>query len=173
MGTILLCLLCLFLGIVVFKQESLQSIRGDLAGWFLVAFGLLSFLWGAWHALRDVPHGHTHFHAGGHSHSQVDERGEGKTKLARVTPWLFFVFFILGPCEPLIPYQSAELNFAAASIVALTFGATAVLTMLACVMACYYGLSRVSLPRSFERYAHAISGLVILLCGLAIQFLGL
>jgi hypothetical protein len=45
--------------------------------------------------------------------------------------------------------------------------------MLACVMACYYGLSRVSLPRSFERYAHAISGLIILLCGLAIQFLGL
>ena len=101
---------------------------------------------------------------------------QGKTKLARVTPWLLFVFFMLGPCEPLIPlitYQSTEINFAVASIVALTFVATTVLTMLACVMACYYGLSRVSLPRSFERYAHAISGLIILLCGLAIQFLGL
>ncbi len=153
MGTILLCLVGLFLGIVVFKLESLQSIRGNLAGWFLVAFGLLYFLWGAWHALRAVPHGHTHFHAGGHSHSQVDDRGEGKTKLARVTPWLLFVFFILGPCEPLIPlitYQSAELNFAAASIVALTFWATTVLTMLGCVMALLlWALS--SFPASFLR----------------------
>jgi sulfite exporter TauE/SafE len=86
-----------------------------------------------------------------------------------------FTIFVLGPCEPLIPlilYPAAKSNVAAAVIVALIFGITTVATMVGCVMACRYGLSRVAFP-SAEKYSHALAGLTILLCGGAIKLLGL
>jgi len=36
----------------------------------------------------------------------------------------------------------------------------------------YYGISRFSLFMKFENYMHAVTGLIIFLCGSAIQFLG-
>jgi len=44
--------------------------------------------------------------------------------------------------------------------------------MLFCVMFFYYGISRFSLFMKFENYMHAATGLIIFLCGSAIQFLG-
>jgi hypothetical protein len=69
-------------------------------------------------------------------------------------------------------YPAATLNMAAVAAVALVFGVTTVATMLACVMVAYHGLSRIPLPAA-NRYAHAMAGLTILLCGGAIKFLGL
>ena len=44
-SSILLGIVGLFLGIVVFKLESIESFRGDLAGWLLMTFGFVYLLW--------------------------------------------------------------------------------------------------------------------------------
>lgn len=163
LGSIVLGLLGVFLGIVVFKLESVEALRGDLAGWFLIAFGFVYFAWGMRHGLLHKSHHHAHGY---------DQDGDGA---ASATPWVLFTIFVLGPCEPLIPlimYPAAELNLLAVVAVALVFGATTIATMMACVMASVWGLSFVRLPH-LERYAHALAGLTVLLCGGAIKFLGL
>lgn len=181
MGSIILGLVGVFLGIVVFKLESVESFRGDLAAWLLIAFGLLYLLWGIRRAVRDRSHDHRHAHGDGeihyHHHSHVGGHSHAHTgaDTGNVTPWVLFTIFVLGPCEPLIPlimYPAARSSVLSVLVVATVFGLATVTTMLACVMASYYGLSRISFPQA-ERYSHALAGLTILLCGGAIKFLGL
>lgn len=60
-SSILLGFIGIALGIVVMKLETVESIRGDLAGWALLGFGLVYFVWGLVHARRHVlgqPHSH-------------------------------------------------------------------------------------------------------------------
>ncbi|MEA3362962.1 MAG: sulfite exporter TauE/SafE family protein [Thermodesulfobacteriota bacterium] len=181
MSSIILGLVGVSLGIVVFRLESVESSRGDLAGWILIAFGLIYLLWGIRRAVRErshdhrhgrrngEPHSHHHSHIGGHSHIH------GSAATSNLTPWVLFTIFLLGPCEPLIPlimYPAAKSSVWAVVAVAMVFGLVTILTMFACVMVSYYGLSKVSLPH-VERYSHALAGLTVLLCGGAIKFLGL
>jgi len=178
MSSVLLGLLGVFLGLAVFKLEWIESLRGEVAGWFLIAFGLVYLLWGIRQAVRNRPHEHphmhgngevhthTHTHIGGHSHVHAGASGRS------LTPWILFTLFVLGPCEPLIPLimvPAAKLSMGAVLIVATVFGLVTISTMLACVMASCYGLSRISFPR-VARYAHALAGFVLFLCGAAIQF---
>lgn len=181
LGSIVLGFVGIFLGIVVFKLESLESLRGDLAGWLLTIFGLVYFLWGLRHAIRSKTHEHAHSHENGekhsHHHSHVGEHSHAHTRSGSrsMTPWVLFTIFVLGPCEPLIPlimYPAAKHNAAAVIVVASVFGLTTIVTMLASVMVSFYALSKVSLP-NLNCYAHALAGLTILLCGGAITFLGL
>ena len=98
-----------------------------------------------------------------------------KTSFSRCTPFALFIFFILGPCEPLIPLMSLgseNTEIFSSILVVSAFCGTTVLTMLLCVMFFYYGISRFSLFMKFENYMHAATGLIIFLCGSAIQFLG-
>lgn len=181
MGSVLLGLLGVLLGTLVFRLEAIESVRGDLAAWLLLAFGLLYFLWGIRRAVQAGSHEHRHEHADGSTHSHDHHHIGGHAhvhaapKPSNMTPWVLFVIFVLGPCEPLIPlimYPAAQFNLPAVVAVAVVFGVVTIATMLACVMASYYGLSRVSFPQA-GRYAHALAGLTILLCGGAIKFLGL
>jgi len=164
-SSVLLGTVGLFLGIAVFKLESIESFRGDLAGWLLVIFGFVYMLWGVRRAVRVGTARHLHHHP--------DDPDTGDDR--NMTPWVLFTIFVFGPCEPLIPlimYPAAKQNMVTVAVVALLFGVTTIVTMLACVMASYYGLSKLSLPR-MEKHAHALAGLTILLCGCAITFLGL
>ena len=86
-----------------------------------------------------------------------------------------FIFFILGPCEPLIPLMSLgaeSTGIVSPLLVISAFCGTTILTMLFCVMFFYYGISHFSFFMKFENYMHAVTGLIIFLCGSAIQFLG-
>jgi ABC-type nickel/cobalt efflux system permease component RcnA len=181
MSSIVLGFVGVFLGIAVFRLESLESVRGDVAGWFLIAFGFLYLVWGIHRALRRRPHEHTHVHVDGGSHSHRHNHVEGHSHVhARgtsdtLTPWVLFTIFVLGPCEPLIPlimYPAAKSGVGAIVLVATIFGLTTIATMVGCVMAGHSGLSRISFPYA-ERYSHALAGLTILLCGGTIKFLGL
>lgn len=60
MSSIILGLVGVSLGIVVFRLESVESSRGDLAGWILIAFGLIYLLWGIRRAVRERSHDHRH-----------------------------------------------------------------------------------------------------------------
>jgi nickel/cobalt exporter len=170
----------LALGVAVFSLEAIESFRGDVAAWFLIAFGLVYTVWGIRRAVRTRSHEHAHSHVGGetHSHTHVHLGEHAHPHLERgksLTPWVLFLVFVFGPCEPLIPlvmFPAARGSMLGAAIVATAFGVVTVGTMLVVVAAAYYGLSRVPLG-GLRRYAHALAGLVILASGSAIVFLGL
>ena len=69
-------------------------------------------------------------------------------------------------------YGGGDVEFLSTALVVSAFCGTTILTMLFCVMFFYYGVSRFSLFMKFENYMHAVTGLIIFLCGSAIQFLG-
>jgi nickel/cobalt transporter (NicO) family protein len=181
MSSVVLGFVGVFLGTAVFKLQALESVRGDLAGWLLIAFGLTYMLWGLRRAILNQPHEHRHVHADGschshdHTHVAAHTHVHARAKSEPLTPWVLFTIFVLGPCEPLIPlimYPAARSSVAAAAGVSAIFGVTTIATMLVLVLAARHGLSRVSFPH-VQRYSHAIAGLAILLCGGTIQFLGL
>ena len=158
LSSVVLGFIGIALGIAVFKLEAIESFRGELAAWILIAFGFTYFVWGIHRAIRN--RSHTHIHT---------------SKSGSLTPWILFTIFIFGPCEPLIPlvmYPAAKGNMMTVVIVAFVFGLTTISTMLGIVLASSYGLAKLPLGK-LEKYSHALAGLAILLCGGAIKFLGL
>jgi sulfite exporter TauE/SafE len=169
------------LGIAVAHLQSLESIRGNLAGWILIAFGLVYGIWGLRRAHRNQPHTHWHPHSDGsthaHTHTHLEEHVHlhEKTEAPNMTPWVLFIIFVLGPCEPLIPilmYPAAQGHMFNAVMVSLVFGVVTIGTMLTTVLGSIAGL-RLLPTGQFERYTHALAGASILLCGIAVQFLNL
>lgn len=180
-GSVVLGTLGVALGIAVMKIEAVESFRGSLAAWFLIAFGLVYFVWGLRKALRNKPHKHYHAHIDGtnhihkhiHNKEHVHVRKEAETK--NITPWILFTIFFLGPCEPLIPilmYPAAKNNLFALILVTSVFGAVTIMTMLGIVLISSFGINLIPAGR-LERYAHTLAGAMIFLCGIGIQFLGL
>ncbi len=167
-------------GISLSKLEFLEGFRGNIAAWLLIAFGLVWMLISLRRLYRSRKHVHNHAHADGtaHAHEHDHFSGHSHVHLAdrkNLTPWILFLIFVLGPCEPLIPilmYPAAQNNFGGVVIVSLLFSATTILTMMAVVIAFRLGLSRINL-RPLERWVNVIAGATIAVSGLAIQFLGL
>jgi nickel/cobalt exporter len=92
-----------------------------------------------------------------------------------MTPWVLFVIFLLGPCEALIPllmFPAATESWRALLLVSGTFGLVTVGTMMGVVLGSLEGIRFVSFPK-VERFSHVVAGATILLCGIAIEFLGL
>jgi nickel/cobalt exporter len=181
LGSVVLGIVGITVGVQLASLEWLEGLRGNLAAWLMIGFGLAYLAWGIRQAVRKRPHSHWHTHAGlthrhvhthhaGHAHVHENSRA-GRS----LTPWVVFVIFVLGPCEPLIPllmYPAARESLAGVMAVTLVFGMVTVLTMLATVAIALKGLEKVRL-RPLERYAHALAGGTVLACGLAIVFLGL
>jgi nickel/cobalt exporter len=164
LGTILVGSLVFLLGLAFFSIETVQSFRGNFAGWFLLLFGAIYFAWGTRWAIRRS-----------RLNKAAKKMEAQTTSFSRCTPFALFIFFILGPCEPLIPLMSlgsGNSEILSSLLVVSAFCGTTILTMLFCVMFFYYGVSRFSLFMKFENYMHAVTGLIIFLCGSAIQFLG-
>jgi sulfite exporter TauE/SafE len=180
LGSVLLGLVGIALGLAVAGLEAVEAVRGGLAAWALIAFGTVYFAWGLRRALRNVPHAHAHSHLGGlvHTHTHVHTDGHvhaHPSKGGKMTPWILFTIFVLGPCEPLIPllmYPAAEGGPFDVAIVAAVFGGATVLTMMTVVLLAVRGMALFPF-RSAERYVHALAGFAIALCGVAIRFLGL
>ena len=167
-------------GISLSKLEFFESFRGNIAAWLLIAFGLVYMLVSlrslyrrknhvhAHHHTDGTDHEHEHGHFSGHSHIHLENK-------KNMTPWILFLIFVLGPCEPLIPivmYPAAENNIHGVIIVSLLFSVVTIATMMSVVLSFRLGLSRINL-RPLERYVNVIAGATILASGLAIQFLGL
>ena len=168
------------LGAAVFSIQAIESFRGEITAWFLIVFGFTYFIWGIHRALRSLRHEHKHVHQNdevhSHSHNHIADHSHVHIeKSGSITPWVLFIIFVFGPCEPLIPlvmYPAAKHNMMSVTLVTTVFGLTTIGTMLALVLASYYGLSKITIPR-LERYSHALAGLAILVCGGAVKFLGL
>ena len=179
MSSVLLGLLGIAVGVGVGKLEAFEGVRGNIAAWLLIGFGLAYCIWGIRHAIKGKTHTHLHAHGEGshiHEHSSTHEHAHlHDDKSRKLTPWILFTIFVLGPCEPLIPilmYPAAKQSTTGLLLVTAIFSATTIATMLAVVMVSTWGVNLAKLGR-VERFTHTIAGATICLSGLAIMFLGL
>lgn len=156
--SVVLALLAIRFGISVIRLETFESVRGQWAAWGLIAFGLCYLVYGLRLILRET----------------VNQKCEQKP--AHYWTWLFFLIFVFGPCEPLIPLfmvPAIRHQSQMAFMMTVVFSATTLMTMVGCVLAAVIGSERLTIFAPCRRYVHAIAGLVILLCGCGVQFLGL
>jgi nickel/cobalt exporter len=180
MSSIVLGFIGIAAGISLAKLQFMESFRGNIAAWLLIAFGLVYMLISIRSLYRKKKHVHTHHHANGtvHEHEHDHFSGHSHVHLSErknLTPWILFLIFVLGPCEPLIPlvmYPAAEHNISGVIMVSLLFSAVTITTMMSLVLAFRLGLSHINL-RPVEKYVNVIAGATILVSGLAIQLLGL
>jgi len=181
LGSVALGLLGLGAGIALTQVERWEQFRSNVAGWLLLGFGVAYLVWGVRRAIRNQPHTHLHVHADGtvHSHEHthhaehvhVHARSKQRCEAGGYTPWILFTVFLFGPCEPLIPllmYPAASRDFAAVLGVVVLFGVTTATTMLILVLIATRA-GAASLPSRFARYGHALAGVVIVSCGVAVQ----
>jgi nickel/cobalt exporter len=165
-------------GYSVFHLQTVESYRGNVAGWLLIIFGLLYTAWGIRRAILNKPHTHTHIHHDGamelHSHEHQKKHDHAEYK-ASMRIWIIFTIFVFGPCEPLIPilmYPAAKGTLTDVIIVCTVFSIVTIGTMLGIVFSALYGLSFVPMKK-MEQYSHALGGFAIFMCGIAVQFLRL
>ena len=180
LSSVVLGLIGIVAGIALMKLEVFESFRGNIAAWALIGFGFAYFLWGVRMAIRNKPHTHIHVHDDekkhSHHHSHVDVHSHvHEDKVKSITPWILFVVFVLGPCEPLIPilmYPAAKGSLMGLILVTSVFGIVTLATMTGIVVIVSFGINLVPIKK-IERYTHALAGAAICLSGIAIQFLGL
>ncbi|MGL1903478.1 MAG: hypothetical protein OCC49_15170 [Fibrobacterales bacterium] len=155
-SSVLLGFVGIQLGAMVETLIGIESVRGELAAWGLISFG---FIYGSWGLRKSWKSRHTHSH----------------TTSTTITPWVLFIIFALGPCEPLIPilmYPAFSHGTLQVILVASVFGFFTLSTMLTMVWLMYKGVH--SLRFGFlEKYSHAIAGYTICLSGAAVMAIGL
>jgi len=180
MSSVILGLIGIAVGISVHKLTAIESFRGNIAAWLFIAFGLVYMIISIRSLYRKKKHTHSHFHIdeGNHTHEhnhQLEHTHLHEARTATATPWILFLIFVFGPCEPLIPiimYPAAENNIPGAVLVSLLFSVVTIATMMSIVLAFKMGFNKINL-KPLEKYSNVIAGAVIFLSGIAIQFLGL
>nr|MDO8109210.1 hypothetical protein [Candidatus Sigynarchaeota archaeon] len=233
LSSVLIGMAGLLLGMAVAPLEAIEGIRGDIASWGLVIFGLVYGTWGLYHGYKnkshthahlhlhehehdhghehaapdhgehehhDEPavdhahehpahdhhehhehglsheqdHDHEHLHEHVHEHSHVEDHAHVHAR-KELTFWSIFIVFVLGPCEPLIPfvmYEAISFNWVGIAWVTFVFSAATVSIMLIFVFLASKGLVHLKV-KSLERYIHAIAGYIIAGSGLAIILFGI
>ncbi|HCK99462.1 MAG TPA: hypothetical protein DHW42_05070 [Candidatus Marinimicrobia bacterium] len=179
-SSVLIGLAGIALGLTVSKIKVIESFRGGLAAWMLLAFGLVYFIWGIQRAFKYRPHTHWHSHGDKANHLHPHKHDNDHMHIhnedeKNITPWILFTVFLFGPCEPLIPllmYPAAKSSYWGLLLVTGVFGSITILTMLSIVIISSWGINLLPISK-LERFTHALAGGAVLLCGMAIIFLGL
>jgi len=180
LSSVVLGLVGIAVGISVSKLVSIESFRGNIAAWLFIAFGLIYMIISIRNLYRKKKHTHSHFHldSGIHYHEhnhQTEHAHIHEEDAVKTTPWILFLIFVFGPCEPLIPilmYPAAQNNINGAVLVSVLFSLVTIGTMMSIVLAFKLGMNKINL-KPIEKYSHLIAGTMIFVSGLAIQFLGL
>jgi nickel/cobalt transporter (NicO) family protein len=180
MSSVILGLVGLAVGISVSKLVTIESFRGNIAAWLFIAFGLIYMIISVRNLIKKRNHSHSHYHIGGENHSHDHNHHNEHTHIhesetRKTTPWILFLIFVFGPCEPLIPllmYPAAKNNFTGAILVSLLFSVVTITTMMSIVLSFKLGINQINL-KPLEKYSHLIAGTMIFFSGIAIQLLGL
>ena len=175
LSSVLLGLAGAALGWSLSKLNWVEGIRGGLAGWVMLSFGVLYACWGLRVAYINKPHKHFDMAAGKEVLVYEHQHGEPVTlnERYRLTPWVLFVIFILGPCEPMIPllyYPGAQNNVAGMTVLILVYLIVTLVTMICMVLLGFYGIRIINVQK-MERYVHALGGLTILICAIGMLWL--
>ena len=179
-GHVLSSILLGFAGIALSVGVSgivdIESIRGEIATCFLIAFGLVYTIFGIRRAIKNRTHRHVAPDGSTIMHTHTERSGEhehesGKRKVNVF--WGLFILLVLGPCEPLIPilmYPAATHNNLALIAVTVSFAGCTIATMLIAVFIGLKGIRLIKVEK-LERYSHIFAGGAILSCGLAVLLL--
>lgn len=175
-GSVLLGFGGVLLGTALFHLERVEAVRGTIAAWLMLGFGLSYAAWGVRQALRGGRHSHLHAHADNvvHAHDHVHHAehlhphdSDGRAS----TAWTLFLIFAFGPCEPLIPllfYPAATAGPWQVAAVVAVFALATLATMLAMVFAILALDPRRAFP-ALRRWEHAVAGLAVAACGAAMR----
>ncbi|GAA3649577.1 hypothetical protein [Flavivirga jejuensis] len=175
LSSVVLGILGIFLGVTVSKIFHIETIRGGFAAWLLLIFGVV-YIFYAFYKLRKNKI-HKHFNVSEEGDIYVFEHQHGQSVLPKknykVTPWVMFFIFALGPSEPLIPliiYPYINYSFIEIGILITLYTFTTVFMMLSLVLLGFYG-SKLINYQGFEKHIDLISGLAITICGIGMVFL--
>jgi hypothetical protein len=162
------------LGWSLSKVTWLEQVRGGVAAWAFLLFGIVYAIIGLVRAGKNRRHKHFDMYEDGSLYVYEHKDGEVVAPNERhtVTPWVMFVIFLLGPCEPMIPllYLPAAKNSTAAMVLLITVYTVFTLAiMLLLVVLGYYGFSFLKTEK-LEKHMHAIGGATITICGLGMIF---
>lgn len=173
LGSVLLGFFGIAIAAGVSQLVNIEGFRGSLATYILIAFGLVYTIYGIRIAMKNKTH--THINSDGqtviHSHMHNSEGHEHKKKTGVF--WGLFIFFVLGPCEPLIPlimYPASTMNIFTLVLVTVSFAAVTIAVMLMMTALGLKGFQLVKINK-LERYAHALAGCAILFCGVSVLLL--
>jgi sulfite exporter TauE/SafE len=184
-------------GLAVERLMHIESVRGDIAAWLLLAFGLVYLMWGIRRGIAGHAHRHAHVHADGTRHDHTHDHKLAPhvhphlapapvaaewsftpvkpVRSAPATPWVLFIIFIFGPCEPLIPvlmYPAAHASGMTVAVVCAAFALATIGTMLSVVLLALKGLEAMPVQH-LERWSHALAGGALVACAGGILWLGL
>ena len=158
------------------KVKWLEAVRGGIAGWCMLLFGLGYGLWGLYRVQKNKAHKHFDMYEDGsmyvyeHKHGQMVQTKDRH----KVTPWVIFIVFLLGPCEPMIPllyFPAAKNSWAGMMVLIIVYTICTLATMVLMVVLGYYGFSFLKTEK-LERYMHPLGGLTVFICGLGMVFMG-
>ena len=178
-SSIILGIIGIGLGISLNKLESIEAYRGEIVGWMLFIFGLTYLGYGVVRHLKGKGHHHYFYflmpkRVREMHHLPSEEKDVDKSEKSNITFWMLFLIFVFGPCEVLIPlliFPAYEKSTLGMLTVALIFGIATISTMLLAVFIGHKGTSLVKFKKQ-ERYMHLFAGVLILISGGGILFLG-
>jgi hypothetical protein len=158
------------------KVNWLENVRGGIAGWALVGFGIVYGIWGLIKAKKGSQHKHFDVYDDGSVYVYEHKHGEAVAPKERhpVTPWVMFLIFVLGPCEPMIPllyFPAAKNSLPGMLLLIVVYTIFTLAVMLIMVISGYYGLGFLKIEK-LEKFVHALGGVTILICGAGMVFLG-
>ena len=151
-----------------------NNARGSLARWLMFLSGMGFTIYAIVQFKRNRFHKHFDF-----SNNEIVVYGhkDGETvhpsQKRVVTPWLLFIIFLLGPCEPLIPllsFPAAKQSIASIVIIVAVFTLFTLITMVVMVLSGYYGVSFLKLSK-LEKYSYLLAGTTVTICGMGMLFL--
>lgn len=163
------------IGWSVHKISWMEGLRGGIAGWTFLIFGLFYGIWGLYRAFTNKSHKHFDTYENGetyvfeHSHGEVVRSSERH----KVTPWVMFIIFLLGPCEPMIPLlfvPAVKNSWNDMAILIAVYTFFTLLTMILMVVLGYFGLALLKTEK-LERFMHALGGLTLFICGAGMTFM--
>lgn len=154
----------------------LENLRGGIAAWAMFIFGIVYTVYAFIQLKRNRLH--KHFDVYDDSNMYVYEHKHGTAvqphERRKVTPWVMFIVFVLGPCEPLIPllsFPAAKHSIYGITLLVGIFTFFTLITMIAMVMLGYYGISFLDSIKT-EKYGHVLAGSAIVMCGAGMLFMG-
>ncbi|MDP2654427.1 MAG: hypothetical protein Q8Q08_10405 [Candidatus Omnitrophota bacterium] len=157
-GAVVLGLGIVGLGLSLQRFGVIESVRGGVAAWALMAFGVAYMVWGARRVFQKRE-----------AEVKIEDRANSPVF------WFMFLIFLFGPCEPLIPLMTHPLCWSEPArlfIIVGVFGLSTLAAMTVAVTVSVCGLNVLGLGR-VARFSHVLAGGAIVLCGAAIRFLGL
>jgi sulfite exporter TauE/SafE len=173
-SSVLLGLGGIALGWSLSRISWLEGIRGGIAGWIMLTIGICYLAYSALQLRKNKLHKHFDMNEG---EMYVYEHKEGQLVLPqhrrRVTPWIMFIVFVLGPCEPLIPllsFPGAKQSVVGAAILVAVFGFFTLVTMVTLVLLGYYGIGSFK-TNKLEKYIDVLAAGSVVVCGAGMVFM--